>query len=299
MELLTSHYALFKGEHYAPLNGVIIRYIVSGQGPVCLCPTPGWGPSLVMYKNSLHPLEEYFTMVYYDTRMSGRSSGPEDPMKYTSEDFMKDMDALRNYLQQEKIWLMGHSSGAYQALNYGIHHNDNLNGIIAISAIAGRDSLSGEELKNNILKRAAKPRQQRGAAIFLGNDTTNYTLNEQVRLSLPLYFHDQDNLAVFAEKTGVLELSEKAFRYTNASKNGSELLFPLLHKITVSALIVVGDDDFICDKISQSDRIHEQIASSTLLVIKNAGHYCWIEQPEQFFEGCRAWIKEQEKLSYN
>lgn len=295
MELLTSHYALSKGEHYAPLNGIIIHYLVSGRGPVCLCPTPGWGPSMGLYKDSLKTLEEYLTIVYYDTRMSGKSRGPEDPSKYTSEYFMKDMDALRNYLQQDKVWIMGHSSGAYQALNYGILHNDNLHGIIAISSIAGRDSLSVEELKKNILKREREPEQRKGAAIFLGRDTTNYTLHEQVRLILPLYFHDQDKLPVFAEKTSKMDLSEKAFRYTNASKNGSELLFPLLHKITVPTLIVVGDDDFICDKVSQSDRIHEQIASSTLLVIRDAGHFCWIEQPEQFFEGCIQWLNEQEQ----
>jgi pimeloyl-ACP methyl ester carboxylesterase len=188
---------------------------------------------------------------------------------------------------------MGHSSGAYQALNYGILHNENLNGIIAISSIAGRDQISGEELMNNIMKREKDPLQQKGAAIFLGRDKTSYTLNEQVKLILPLYFHDQNNLPVFAEKTRRMELSEKAFRYTNASKNGSKLLFPELHKITVPTLIVVGDDDFICDKVSQSDRIHEQIASSTLLVIKDAGHFCWIEQPEQFFEGCTQWIGQQ------
>ncbi|SEA64635.1 alpha/beta fold hydrolase [Pedobacter hartonius] len=293
MEYLTSLYALSKGEHYAPLNGVIIHYIVSGTGPVCICPTPGWGPSLEMYRRSLKPLEEHFTMVWYDTRMSGKSSGPENPLKYTNQDFMKDMDALRDYLKQDKIWVMGHSSGAYQVLNYGIIHNDKLNGIIAISSMAGTDDISREEFMKNILKRENEPYYTKGANIFAGKDTTNYTLNEKVRVIMPFYFHDQKNLSVFAEKTGTPELSEKAFRYTNASKHGSELLFPLLHHITVPTLIIVGDDDFICDRISQSDRIHKKIASSTLVVIKDAGHFSWIEQPEQFFRNCIAWIEKQ------
>jgi proline iminopeptidase len=292
MEHLTSLYALSKGEHYAPLNGIIVHYIVSGSGPVCLCPTPGWGPSLTIYKRTLRPLEEYFTMVYYDTRISGKSSGPEDPSKYTSEDFMKDMDALRVYLQQEKIWVLGHSSGAYQALNYGVLHNENLNGIIAISAIAGRDEISRDQFRSNLLKLEKEPACQKGADIFLEKDTTNYTLNEQLRIILPLYFHNRNNVAAFREIGEASELSEKAFRYTNASKNGSEILFPLLHRITVPALIVVGDDDFICDKTSQADRIHEQIASSTLLVIKDCGHFPWIEQSKQFFEDTIAWIKQ-------
>jgi proline iminopeptidase len=256
----------------------------------------GWGPSIEMYRRSLKPLEEHFTMVWYDTRMSGKSSGPEDPMKYTSDDFMQDMDALRDYLKQDKIWLIGHSSGAYQALNYGILHNENLNGIIAISSTAGMDQISGEEFKKNILKRQHEPYYEKGANIFSGKDTTPYTLNEQVRLIMPFYFHDQKNLPVFTEKTGAPEFSEKAFRYTSASKNGSKILFPLLHMITVPTLLIVGDDDFLCDKISQSDRIHEKIPSSILLVIKNSGHFPWIEQPEQFFDECFKWIEKQKTI---
>jgi hypothetical protein len=37
--------------------------------------------------------------------------------------------------------------------------------------------------------------------------------------------------------------------------------------------VVVGDDDFICDKISQADRIVKSIPSAHELAIKEAGHF--------------------------
>ncbi len=79
------------GEHFAPVNGIILHYYVAGSGPVCLVPSPGWGyPVGYLYK-SLKPFEKYFTMVFYDTRISGKSTGPDDPSKYTDKDFMNDM----------------------------------------------------------------------------------------------------------------------------------------------------------------------------------------------------------------
>ena len=69
---------LSKGDHFAGINGIRMHYYVSGKGPVCLLPSPGWGPSIGYLKSTLQPLENFFTIVYYDTRMSGESSGPAD-----------------------------------------------------------------------------------------------------------------------------------------------------------------------------------------------------------------------------
>ena len=284
--------SLSTGDHFANINGIKIHYYVSGKGPVCLVPTPGWGPSINYLKNSLTPLEKYFKIVYYDTRISGQSTGPGDPTKYTSQDFMNDMDSLRVYLKQPKVWIMGHSAGGFQVLNYGIAHNDKLNGIIAIDADAGWNSLSQSEFNKNVITRKGQPYFDKGINIFLGKDTTKYKLTEKIPYIFPFSFHDTNNIATF-RKLGDPQLSNKAYEYTQASHFGTEYLFPELNKIKVPTLIVVGDDDIICDKISQSDRIAKNIPSATEIVIKDAGHFCWVEQPAQFFTDTEKWLKKQ------
>ncbi len=59
-------------------------------------------------------------------------------------------------------------------------------------------------------------------------------------------------------------------------------------------LVVVGDDDLFCDKVSQADRIVKNIPSSTEIVVKDAGHFRWVEQPTQFFSECIARLKKQD-----
>jgi proline iminopeptidase len=283
---------LANGDHFVPINGIKIHYYVSGKGPVCLLPSPGWGPSLGYLKSTLQPLENFFTIVYYDTRMSGQSTRPADSTKYTSKDFMNDMDSLRIYLKQEKVWIMGHSAGGFQVLNYGIHHSDQLKGIIVLNGLAGQDRLRSAQLTQIVLKRKGQPYYEKGADILFGKDTTNYSLEQSIQYILPFYFHDPAKMNAFL-KLDVSQLSEQANRYTTAAGFDTEYLFPDLRKITVPTLVVVGDDDFICDKISQADRIAKNIPSSSQIVIKDAGHFSWIEQPKQFLDGCEQWLKKQ------
>ncbi|MCA0232658.1 MAG: alpha/beta hydrolase [Bacteroidetes bacterium] len=283
---------LSPGDHFVNLNGIKLHYYVSGKGPVCLVPTPGWGPSINYLKNSLTPLEKYFTIVYYDTRVSGKSTGPAEVSKYTSAYFMNDMDSLRAYLKQPKVWILGHSMGGFQVLNYGIHHSNRLNGIIALSPLAGRDSLYEAEFTKMVMKRKGQPFFEKGSKIFMGKDTTRYGTTELMQYIMPFYFHDVNKIADF-EKLGNPEINDKAAEYTDAAMFGTEYLFPELPKIKVPTLVIVGDDDFVCDKISQADRIHKQIPSSDEIVIKDAGHFSWVEQPTQFFGETEKWLKKQ------
>ena len=85
---------LTAGEHVAEVNGVALHCTVRGAGPVLLFPSPGWGPSVRSYV-PMPGFVEHCTVVYFDTRHSGRSSGPEDPTQYTLQHYVDDIDALR------------------------------------------------------------------------------------------------------------------------------------------------------------------------------------------------------------
>ena len=288
---------LSAGEHFADLDDITIHYYVAGKGPVLLLPSPGWGPS-VDYMMPLDIFEQYFTMVYFDTRHSGQSTGPEDPTQYALENFVADIDALRIYLGQHKVFIAGHSGGGHQVLEYGIRYSNHLFGIIAIDAIAATDSLRSEELMKRISKKKtepfylANPSYYENAASFMmgmGTDQTPRTLKEILSIMGGFYFY---NPALAEQTFSELELNDQVFAYTRATGFQGKNLLPELHRINVPTLVLVGDDDFICDPVSQSQRIHQQIASSKLVIIKNSGHFPWIEQTEEFNSQCEIWFKD-------
>jgi proline iminopeptidase len=91
-----------QGQFTAQINGLKLWYKVSGDGPVCIIPIPGWGPSSELYFLNLTPLEEMFTMVYLDTRGTGRSQRPE-LNEYTMSSFVADIEGLRSHLGVETM----------------------------------------------------------------------------------------------------------------------------------------------------------------------------------------------------
>jgi proline iminopeptidase len=282
---------LSKGEHFANINGIRIHYYVNGKGPVCLFPSPGWGPSIEGSRKMLAPLEKYFTMVWYDTRLSGKSTGPTDPTKYASEDLMDDMEGLRIYLKQSKIWVAGHSAAGFQVLYYGIHHTDKLMGLIAISAMAGNDSISSEEKRTTLMKREGQPYFPKGINVLMGKDTARRSRQEVFSLIAPFYFHDQKNTPKFFEIAGTI--NQELYQYSRESRFSTENIFSQLNEIKVPALVVGGDDDFISGVISQTHRIHQKILNSYEVVIKGAGHFPFIEDPNDFFLKMNYWLKSQ------
>lgn len=280
---------LSPGDHYATINGLTMHYFVEGHGPVCLFPSPGWGISMD-YAKHMKPLVNHFTMVLYDTRLSGATSGPADYTRYTGAYFTNDMDSLREYLGQEKVWIAGHSGGGFQVLRYSIYHSDHLNGVIAIGALACADSLYMSEMMRMIQKRSDAPYYTaRRANMFMGTDTTYVPLKPLLTEIFPFYFYDQTKLNQFPAG---YTLNDSVERYTTKAGLFMENLLPDLPKVTVPVLLILGDDDIICNLVSQSARAYQQLSWSSLSVINNSGHCPWIEQPQAFTVAVEAWLKD-------
>jgi proline iminopeptidase len=283
--------ATVAGEHFAEINGIVFHYTVSGKGPVCILPTPGWGMGSDIYVKSLKPIEQYFTMVYFETRKSGKSGGPDDASQYTSEFFLSDLRAFQRYLGAPKVWLMGHSTGGFQVLNYGIHYSESLWGIIALAPRVVEDQLWADEVDAAVMRRSGEPFFQNAYSAL--NADSDQGMSEHIQGIMPFYFHNLDNMRRLLALSST-PISDEAAELAGEAGFASENLLPSLHDISVPTLVVVGDDDFICGKASQADRVVEAVPGATEIVVKDAGHFSWIEQRDEFFSQVIAWIRDNE-----
>lgn len=277
-----------KGEYTTSINGLKLWHKISGAGPVCIVPTPGWGPSSDLYFRTLAPLEERFTLVYLDTRGTGRSERPKHSTEYTYAHFAADLDGLRQHLKQDKVWIMGHSRAGVDALQYALTYPNGCQGLILLDSLPAFDQLHTDDVQARLMERQNEAWFEKAFTAF--NDRTMPASDEAFAgwlfEILPFYFYDGAKMEQNQNHFAATTLSVAAWQGSFDSNSRELDLLPRLRDIRVPTLIVVGSHDFICSPL-QAQRLHLGIAGSKLIVIEKAGHLPWLEQPEAFYLGLK------------
>jgi proline iminopeptidase len=265
-------------------QGLKLWYKVSSNGPICIIPTPGWGPSSDMYFQTLIPLEAIFTVVYLDTRGTGRSERPTEASAYTYDQFAADVDALRQQLGQDRVWLMGHSEAGRHAIYYALQYPDHCAGLILLDAVSFQDEQSHRDLEERIRERQHEPWFDRAYQAFTSQEIpqSDATLTTLTQTILPFYYYDVANLERNADHFAATSMSVDAFKGAAQCQWNKTNVMSRLKEIHIPTLVVVGSHDFICSP-RHAHRLHLEIAGSKFIRIEKAGHFSWFEQPDQFF----------------
>lgn len=105
-----------------PVNGTELAVMIRGQNkdnPVLLCVTGGpAGTEIPLIGKYEKELEKYFTIVHYDQRGAGKSFSFKENYKDINyhqhvEDLIALTEYIRDYLNKDKVYIMGHSYGTY------------------------------------------------------------------------------------------------------------------------------------------------------------------------------------------
>ncbi len=277
---------LSQGEFTAELNGLKLWFKVSGAGPVCLMPSPAWGVSSDPYFRTLQPLEKTFTIVYLDSRGTGRSQRAASTKEYTWDHLVADLEALRAHLKQEKVWLMGHSEGGTQILHYACKHPARVRGLVLLDATAVRDEEAKQDMASRQQRRKDEPWFPEAMKALQGRQSepvkSDADLKANLMALMPFYWSDPARIAAHASDFEATSMSAEAWRGQTDSHRYSFDLRDPLKQVRAPALIVVGDDDFVCSPFA-AKRLHLCLPNSKLLLIEGAGHFPWLEQPDAFF----------------
>ncbi len=269
------------GAFFIENNGVKIWYKVSGNGPVCILPTPGWGPGSELYYKSMDKLEEIFTMVYIDIRGTGKSDRPTIE-QYTTSNILSDLEAVRKKIKADKIWLMGHSKGGAIVLNYATQFKERVNGIILINSSGGVNTPS-EVMQNTMNQKQNEPWYAAAKEYFYKEPSDEKDWITGIKTIMPIYFSTTENFEKSKHVLMNTTLSYDAFKAQEKWFDCENDLDPKLHTIDIPVLVIVGMDDFICGPYV-ANHLHSELPNSKLIPVENAGHFPWLEQPEIFFK---------------
>jgi len=252
------------------VRGVSLFVKVIGQGyPLAIMHGGPGGDHTTML--SLQPCADRFTLVFYDHRCNGRSTGAE-VTSMTWENLTADADALRQTLGFDKWAVLGHSFGGMVALEYALRYPQSLSHLLLLDT-CGDIRWAQEKAPEVLAQRGYSPDVVKTAQRFFnGQIAPNEMLPSLMRLGRAYYHH-----------LGPLELAHMMVSGLGAKIRPEALIFGFsqslkgwnvmdrLSEIKVPTLVLAGRDDFQFPPEHQT-ALAAGIPNAHLVIIERAGH---------------------------
>ncbi|MEV6217364.1 alpha/beta hydrolase [Nocardia sp. NPDC051833] len=285
---------LTPGTHAFDSDGVTQRYHVYGSGPVCLV-HPG-GPGIHWEYLRMPALEKHLTMVYIEALGTGESGRlPTHPNGYTRERYSTALRRVVDRLGVSRVYLLGHSHGAFVAAYHAIHHPAALAGIILYEGAPVTGPEHGAEaarrLRDFVTAHAGHPELPDILAAFgamqeISNDVQTLAVARGILPAyLADYWGDEPRWAAVRDALRAGYISGlDALGAPDLVDDRADL--PAL---TVPTLVVVGRFDVICGP-RWAQELHDRIPDSRLVVLEHSGHLGHLEEPERFAEAVRDFV---------
>jgi len=294
-------WAIKPGSYRVALDGLQIKYVVKGSGPVLIAGHPNSGK--IAYEMTLQPMEKYFTMVYYDPRGTGASEAPDSLERYNARYLVEEIEALRNQLKVEKVWLFGHSDQSTIALAYTLKYPQHSAGLILTgTSYMGTAAEMITRRKTTEAYRAAQSAwfaqvikdwdymQVSGTAVdSLGRDLSLAPIKwwcydeASARKVIPI--------ALEVAKTGRRKPVNGRFWQAGAEEIMTYLDWQERFKeIKVPILILNGKYD-TNNPPEYVKQLRNTLLNARLVLLDEAGHFPWVETPGPFFKTIEEWLK--------
>jgi proline iminopeptidase len=262
-------------------DGRKLSYERRGSGPLLVCHPGGPGGSATEFLD-FAGLEGTFDLVLVSPR---GSQGSDPASDYAIDSYAADLDLLREHLGLEQISLLGFSHGGIVAMAYAAAYPDSLSRLLLASTIALHDEAAEEAQAAGLEARRGEPWfpeaeraiAEEQAGEFADADELIANLDRQI----PLYFHRYEGHEEAARRLVRDFAVAEPLHYFNLDEWPTLDLRPELRRISAPSLVVAGESDFICGPIC-AHAIAAELPGSRLVIIPEAGHFTYLEQPAAF-----------------
>jgi len=247
----------------------------------------------------MNKLAEDHFVIFYDQRGSGKSEGGQTPENISLSVFTDDLDAVRKKFGFEKVSLLGHSWGGFLAMQYAIAHPEAVDKLILMNSMPASSSdlaLFLQEWDHRMAPHAKKLQKLESSLEFAAGDP------DTVASYYTIAFR---TFCAVEKKADELNLMASSLANKNGLKTAdilrrTVLLQPFdirdsLKKLPCKTLIVHGDKDPV--PASAAENLHKSIPNSQLAVIKECGHFPYVEKPQELFGILKEFLQDVPSLN--
>ncbi|MBN8903494.1 MAG: prolyl aminopeptidase [Rhodospirillales bacterium 69-11] len=287
---------------YADIRGTRLFFDVEGaglvpDGPVLRVHRPalvihgGPGGDHSGFKPGMSPLSSALQLVYFDHRGNGRSGQADpgaDPRRFTLDENVEDMEALRRHLGLGQMVSIGTSYGGMVAMAHAARYPEAVSHLVLVVTAAHGGFVPMAEA----FVRAHGTRDQQAVCetLWAGGFRSAAELQRYYEVMGPLYSRRFDAAAAAVARARAIHSPvplNRAFGPDGFLRSFD--LRPELARITAPTLILAGRHDWICPPVF-SEEIHSLIPGSTLRIFENSSHSIRADEPEALHEAVLGFV---------
>lgn len=231
-------------------------------------------------------LTEKMQLVYFDQRGQGRSARG-DAQKYTLDENVEDMEALRRHLGLGPIVSIGNSYGGRVAMAHAARYPAAVSHLILIATSAHAGSMKRAE---EIVATIGTPEQVAICEdLHAGRLDSVEKMQRYFALTAPLYSRRRDATANVGTGPAILSPEAQNRAYGEQGFLRTLDLRSELPAITAPTLILAGRHDWRCAP-EFSQEMHRLIPRSDLRIFEESGHTIAKDEQQQCLDAIAGFV---------
>jgi (E)-2-((N-methylformamido)methylene)succinate hydrolase len=238
----------------------VLHYWAEGQGPAVLL-IHGVGADGTSWDRIAKDLRPRFQVLRLDLRGHGRSAPIEGPLSL--DDFVQDVVDVLTTCGRASAHIVGFSLGGIIAQAMALHHPDKVDGLVLLSAVAGRTPAERERVRQRL-------------EVLRSDGISAITGAAQVRWFTPAFIVRHPEIVqrrMEQLRQNHPESYAAAYTVFSTSDLGEQL-----HAISKPTLIATGEHDPGSNP-RMAEYMHRQIAGSRLEILPGLRHSILLEAP--------------------
>jgi proline iminopeptidase len=243
-----------------------------------------------MFGNYLDGLSDTCRLLFVDQRSQGRSK-PADPQTWTLEQMAADVAALAETLELDRYAVLGHSFGAFVALQHAVDFSGRPAASIISAGIPAARYLAHvehnlqrfepEELRDQVTASWARESEARS------QEDCRVILSDQ----LPFHFRDPRDPRIEEMRAALAEMvfSPDVLREAARADYGAIEVEARLGEVRHPVLVLAGRHDRTCS-VPAAEAIASGIPDAELVVFENSAHMTFVEEPDAYLDAVRGFL---------
>jgi proline iminopeptidase len=236
------------------------------------------------------------SLIFYDQRGGGNSlNTPVNETLMNSDQYVEDLEKLRQHLGIDSFVLTGHSWGGLLAMKYAISYPGHLKGLVLISTAPA--TYKGQKEYMDAMANMPKAYQDEETKAFsdyaVFEKLNENQIEDLYRKIFSFSFYNPKQAQELGFKVNVAA-AQTGFKTRDLLMKTSWLvptmnLLPDLRKVDVPTLIIHGNQDPIPSWTATE--IKEAMPKASLMFFDEYGHFPYIEKRDEFIKVINSFIE--------